>query len=40
MIHYGLRGGYLKLILVVFVLFVLYLSRFLAARGVKFLPSA
>ena len=40
MIHYGLRGGYFKLILVVFVLFVLYLSRFLAARGVKFLPSA
>ena len=40
MIHYGLRGGDFKLILVVFVLFVLYLSRFLAARGVKFLPSA
>lgn len=33
MIHYGLRGGYFKLIVVVFVLFVLYLSRFLAARS-------
>ncbi|HLE49830.1 MAG TPA: ferric reductase-like transmembrane domain-containing protein [Patescibacteria group bacterium] len=40
MIHYGLRGGYLKLILVVFVLFVLYLSRFLAARGTKFFASS
>ena len=40
LIHYGLRGGYFKLILVVFVLFVLYLSRFLAARGVKFFASS
>ncbi len=40
MIHYGLREGFSGLIKSALILSVLYFSRFLASRGVKFLPSA
>ncbi len=40
MVHYGLREGTSGLIKSALILSVLYFSRFLASRGVKFLPSA